>query len=33
LPYGDLALLFTFSLALGLAGSFIAVGRFFRLIG
>ena len=33
LPYGYLALLFTFSLALGLAGSFIAVGRFFRLIG
>ena len=33
LPYGYLSLLFIFSLLLGLAGSFIAVGRFFRLIG
>ena len=33
LPNGYLSLLFIFSLVLGLIGSFIAVGRFFRLIG
>ncbi len=33
LPYGYLLLLFIFSLLLGLTGSFIAVGRFFRLLG
>lgn len=33
LPYGYLCLLLVFSLVLGLTGSFIAVGRFFRLIG
>jgi cell division protein FtsX len=33
LPYSYLLLLFVFSLVLGLTGSFIAVGRFFRLLG
>ena len=33
LPYGYMVLLFIFSLLLGLTGSFIAVGRFFRLLG
>jgi cell division transport system permease protein len=33
LPYGYMLLLFIFSLLLGLTGSFIAVGRFFRLLG
>ena len=33
LPYGYLSFLFIFSLILGLIGSFIAVGRFFKLIG
>jgi cell division transport system permease protein len=33
LPYGYMSILFIFSLVLGLTGSFIAVGRFFRLIG
>ena len=32
LPYGYTLLLFVFSLVLGLTGSFIAVGRFFRLL-
>jgi len=32
LPYGYMFLLFIFSLVLGLTGSFIAVGRFFRLL-
>ena len=33
LPYGYMLLIFIFSLLLGLTGSFIAVGRFFRLLG
>jgi cell division transport system permease protein len=33
LPYGYILLIFIFSLLLGLTGSFIAVGRFFRLLG
>ena len=33
LPFGYLSLLLVFSLILGLTGSFVAVGRFFRLIG
>jgi cell division transport system permease protein len=33
LPYGYMLILFIFSLLLGLTGSFIAVGRFFRLLG
>jgi cell division transport system permease protein len=33
LPYGYMFLLFIFSLILGLTGSFIAVGRFFKLLG
>ena len=32
LPYGYMLLIFIFSLLLGLTGSFIAVGRFFRLL-
>ena len=32
LPYSYMFFLFLFSLVLGLTGSFIAVGRFFRLL-
>jgi cell division transport system permease protein len=33
LPFGYMLLIFIFSLLLGLTGSFIAVGRFFRFLG